>query len=267
MDSDAQSDLTSSSSREQLILDLEGFEGPLDMLLALAKEQKVDLLQVSILQLANQYIKFIETARGMKLELAADYLVMAAWLAYLKSRLLLPKSEEDEEPSGEEMAVALAYQLKRYEAVKNLALNLVNRPRLGRDVFSRGSPEGLRNTNTRKTIYDVSLYELLKAYVNNHNNQESQSLTIEPDSLFSVEDCSNRLKNILGSSQKWIGLIDCLPKNLKGSLYLKSALASTLSASLELAKNGNLEIQQKNLYGPIFLKKLNALMEKENQDG
>ena len=265
MDSDAQSDLTRSSSREQLILDLEGFEGPLDMLLALAKEQKVDLLQVSILQLANQYIKFIETARGMKLELAADYLVMAAWLAYLKSRLLLPKSEEDEEPSGEEMAVALAYQLKRYEAVKNLALNLVNRPRLGRDVFPRGRPERVRNN--RKTIYDVSLYELLKAYVNNHNNQESQSLTIEPDSLFSVEDCSNRLKNILGSSQKWIGLIDCLPKNLKGSLYLKSALASTLSASLELAKNGNLEIQQKNLYGPIFLKKLNALMEKENQDG
>ena len=265
MDSDTQSDLTHSSSREELILDLEGFEGPLDMLLALAKEQKVDLLQVSILQLANQYIKFIETAQGMKLELAADYLVMAAWLAYLKSRLLLPKSEEDEEPSGEEMAVALAYQLKRYEAVKNLALNLVNRPRLGRDVFSRGSPEGLRNT--RKTIYDVSLYELLKAYVNNHNNQESQSLTIEPDSLFSVEDCSNRLKNILGSSQKWIGLIDCLPKNLKGSLVLKSALASTLSASLELAKNGELEIQQKNLYGPIFLKKLNALMEKENQDG
>ena len=212
MDSDTLSDLTNSSSREELILDLEGFEGPLDMLLALAKEQKVDLLQVSILQLANQYIKFIETAQGMKLELAADYLVMAAWLAYLKSRLLLPKSEEDEEPSGEEMAVALAYQLKRYEAVKNLALNLVNRPRLGRDVFSRGSPEGLRNT--RKTIYDVSLYELLKAYVNNHNNQESQSLTIEPDSLFSVEDCSNRLKNILGSSQKWIGLIDCLPKNL-----------------------------------------------------
>ena len=265
MDSDTQSDLTNSSSREELILDLEGFEGPLDMLLALAKEQKVDLLQVSILQLANQYIKFIETAQGMKLELAADYLVMAAWLAYLKSRLLLPKSEEDEEPSGEEMAVALAYQLKRYEAVKNLALNLVNRPRLGRDVFSRGSPEGLRNT--RKTIYDVTLYELLKAYVNNHNNQESQSLTIEPNSLFSVEDCSNRLKNILGNSQKWIGLIDCLPKNLKGSLVLKSALASTLSASLELAKNGELEIQQKNLYGPIFLKKLNALMEKENQDG
>ena len=131
MDSDTQPDLTNSSSREQLILDLEGFEGPLDMLLALAKEQNVDLLQVSILQLANQYIKFIETAQGMKLELAADYLVMAAWLAYLKSRLLLPKSEEDEEPSGEEMAVALAYQLKRYEAVKNLALNLVNRPRLG----------------------------------------------------------------------------------------------------------------------------------------
>ena len=265
MDSDTQSDLTHSSSREQLILDLEGFEGPLDMLLALAKEQKVDLLQLSILQLANQYIKFIEMAQGMKLELAADYLVMAAWLAYLKSRLLLPKSEEDEEPSGEEMAVALAYQLKRYEAVKNLALNLVNRPRLGRDVFSRGSPEGLRNT--RKTIYDVSLYELLKAYVNNHNNQESQSLTIEPNSLFSVEDCSNRLKNILGSSQKWIGLIDCLPKNLKGSLVLKSALASTLSARLELAKNGKVEIQQKNLYGPICLKKLNALMEKENQDG
>ena len=265
MDSDTQPDLTNSSSREQLILDLEGFEGPLDMLLALAKEQKVDLLQLSILQLANQYIKFLEMAQGMKLELAADYLVMAAWLAYLKSRLLLPKSEEDEEPSGEEMAVALAYQLKRYEAVKNLALNLVNRPRLGRDVFSRGSPEGLRNT--RKTIYDVTLYELLKAYVNNHNNQESQSLTIEPNSLFSVEDCSNRLKNILGSSQKWIGLIDCLPKNLKGSLVLKSALASTLSASLELAKNGELEIQQKNLYGPIFLKKLNALMEKENQDG
>ena len=265
MDSDTQSDLANSSSREELVLDLEGFEGPLDMLLALAKEQKVDLLQLSILQLANQYIKFIETAQGMKLELTADYLVMAAWLAYLKSRLLLPKSEEDEEPSGEEMAVALAYQLKRYEAVKNLALNLVNRPRLGRDVFSRGSPEGLRNT--RKTIYDVTLYELLKAYVNNHNNQESQNLTIEPNSLFSVEDCSNRLKNILGSSQKWIGLIDCLPKNLKGSLVLKSALASTLSASLELAKNGELEIQQKNLYGPIFLKKLNALMEKENQDG
>jgi len=265
MDNDTQSDLASFSSRDQLILDLEGFEGPLDMLLTLAREQKVDLLQVSILQLADQYIQFVETAKKMRLELAADYLVMAAWLAYLKSRLLLPKSEEGEEPSGEEMAVALAYQLKRYETVKNLASNLVNRPRLGRDIFPRGSPEGLRNI--RKTIYDVSLYELLKAYVNNYNDQQVQSLTIEPNLLFSVEDCSNRLKNILGSSKKWIGLVDCLPKNLKGSLILKSALASTLSASLELAKDGKLEIQQKNLYGPIFLKKSGTSMERENQDG
>ena len=152
-----------------------------------------------------------------------------------------------------------------YDIVKNLASNLVNRPRLGRDIFPRGSPEGLRNI--RKTIYDVSLYELLKAYVNNYNDQQVQSLTIEPNLLFSVEDCSNRLKNILGSSKKWIGLVDCLPKNLKGSLILKSALASTLSASLELAKDGKLEIQQKNLYGPIFLKKSGTSMERENQDG
>jgi segregation and condensation protein A len=265
MDNDAQSDLVSSQNRDQLILELEGFEGPLDMLLALAREQKVDLLQLSILQLADQYIKFVETAREMKLELAADYLVMAAWLAYLKSRLLLPKGAEDEEPSGEEMAVALAYQLKRYETVKSLALNLVNRPRLGRDIFSRGEPEGIRNT--RKTIYDVSLYELLKAYTQNQNDQQAQSLTIEPHLLFAVEDCSKRLQAVLGSSKEWVGLVDCLPKNIKGSLMLKSALASTLSASLELAKNGGLEIQQKNLYGPIFLKNPMTSTEKESQDG
>ena len=162
-------DMSDEAPEGQLVLDLDGYEGPIDVLLTLARDQKVDLTRISILQLADQYLAFVAEARRIRLELAADYLVMAAWLAYLKSRLLLPEQDE-EEPSGEDLAQALAFQLQRLEAMQEVGAKLVERPRLGRDVFARGAPEGIQVVS--KSIFDLSLYDLLKAYTEHKRKEE-----------------------------------------------------------------------------------------------
>ena len=182
---------------EQLVLNLEGFEGPIDLLLTLARDQKVDLTHISILALAEQYLRFVQEARRLELEIAADYLVMAAWLAYLKSRLLLPKEEQgDDEPSGEEMAAALAFQLRRLEAIREAGTRLMARAQLGRDVFARGAPEGLRLVT--RPEYEGSLFELLQAYGTVCRRGKAEPLQIEPTRLFSMEDLLERLVGAVG---------------------------------------------------------------------
>jgi segregation and condensation protein A len=235
-----------------LVVDLEGYEGPIDMLLVLARQQKVDLLNISILQLAEQYLEFIEEARRLRLEIAADYLVMAAWLAYLKSRLLLPPDEEDDEPSGPEMAEALAFQLRRLEAMQEAGAKIMELPRLGRDVFPRGAPEGVKVIRT--PVYDLSLYELLRAYGDQQSNGPSGPLEIAPTEIFSVDDALERLGKVLGKIPDWTTLQGFLPESIQDAVVFRSAVASTFAASLELAKSGRLELRQSGTFGPIYVR-------------
>ncbi|HYG85106.1 MAG TPA: ScpA family protein [Azospirillum sp.] len=239
-------------SPEQLVLALDGFEGPIDMLLTLAREQKVDLAKISILDLADQYLAFIAEVRKVRLELAADYLVMAAWLAYLKSRLLIPEQEEDE-PSGEDMAAALAFQLQRLEAMKGAAATLMARPRLGVDVFPRGAPEDLDIHH--KSVFQVTLYDLLKAYGEHRRRKETSVLHMEPMRLYSIEDAVKRLSGLLGRMPDWTTLASFLPRELKGTLMGRSALAAHFAATLEMAKAGQVELRQDGAFGPIWLRR------------
>ncbi|MEE9210926.1 MAG: ScpA family protein [Kiloniellales bacterium] len=234
------------------MLDLEGYEGPIDVLLQLARDQKVDLTRISILALANQYLDFVGRARELRLELAADYLVMAAWLAYLKSRLLLPGPSDDEEPSGAELAAALRYQLQRLEAMREAGARLMARPRLGRDVFARGEPAPLRVV--AETTYDISLYELLTAYGRTQSRVQATILRIDPEELFSVDDALRRLSRLLGAMPDWQALTSFLPPNLRGGLLWRSALASTLAAMLELSRQGQVRIRQDGPFQPIYLR-------------
>ncbi|ACI98452.1 segregation and condensation protein A [Rhodospirillum centenum] len=240
---------------EQFLLDIDGFEGPIDLLLTLARDQKVDLTRVSILQLAEQYLAFVAEARRLRLELAADYLVMAAWLAYLKSRLLLPEPEE-EEPSGEELAAALAFQLQRLEAMQGAAARLLARPQLGRDRFARGAPEAM--PVLEKRVVDVTLYDLLKAY-GEHRQRQSRSdpLQIRPTELYSIEEALERMTEMLGRLPDWTRLGSFLPAGWRGNpLKARSALASTFVATLELAKAGQVELRQDRPFDPIYLRRL-----------
>lgn len=242
---------------EQLLLDIDGFEGPIDLLLALARDQKVDLTRVSILQLAEQYLAFVAEARRLRLELAADYLVMAAWLAYLKSRLLLPEPQE-EEPSGEELAAALAFQLQRLEAMQGAAARLMARPQLGRDRFARGAPEAM--PVLEKQVMDVTLYDLLKAY-GDHKRRQSRSdpLQIRPTELYSIEEALERMTEMLGRLPDWTRLSSFLPAGWRGNpLKARSALASTFVATLELAKSGQVELRQERPFAPLFLRRPSA---------
>ena len=236
-----------------LVLDLEGYEGPIDMLLQLAREQRVDLAKISILALADQYLVFVTQARKLRLELAADYLVMAAWLAYLKSRLLLPPPADEEEPSGAEMAAALRFQLQRLQAMRDAGGRLLGLPRLGREVFPRGEPAPLRVVST--TTYQVSLSELLKAYGGIQRQAEAPSLRIDPSDLYSVEMALQRLGRLMGHMVPgWQTLTSFLPEELRGGLVWRSAVAATLSASLELNKQGKLELRQDGPFRPIYLR-------------
>ena len=239
----------------QLVLDLDGYEGPLDLLLGLAREQKVDLRQISILQLAEQYLAYIADARRRRLELAADYLVMAAWLAYLKSRLLLPEQEEEtDEPSAEELARLLAIRLRRLEAMREAGRRLMGRPRLGLDIFARPDPEGIKGDAS--AIYELSLYELLAAYGRQRARAETPVLTISATRLMSVEAARTRLQRLLGVSLPgWQTLSAYLPAEMGEGLVGRSQLASTFVASLELAKEGLLEIRQNDLFGAIYLRR------------
>jgi segregation and condensation protein A len=238
-----------------LVVDLEGFEGPIDMLLALAREQKVDLTRISILKLADQYIAYITAVRRLKLEIAADYLVMAAWLAYLKSRLLLPQPPEPDEPSGEAMAAALAHQLQRLEAMQQAGVRLMARPQLGRDVFQRGAPEGLPRVLV--PVWDVSLYDLLKAYGDGRQRKETSVLHIAPPELYSMDDAIARLERLLGRIPDWSNLMSFLPPLGRDPLVRRSAIAATFAASLELVRAGKLQLRQDDPFGPIFLRSLN----------
>lgn len=249
---------------EPLMVDVEGFEGPLDLLLALARSQKVDLKKVSIGALADQYLAFIAEARKLKLELAADYLVMAAWLAYLKSRLLLPEPE-DHEPTGEELAARLAFELQRLEAIRAVAARLMARDRLGRDVFGRGMPEGIYVART--TRYEASLYDLLKAYGEGRARHSVRRLEIRPAAVYRVEEARRRLEVMLGSVRDWNRLEALLPPELEAQGLKRSALASTLMAGLELVREGRLDMRQLTPFGPVYVRQRPAGVNGENVPG
>jgi len=236
----------------ELVVDLEGYEGPIDVLLSLARDQKVDLAKISILQLADQYLAFISAARQMRLEIAADYLVMAAWLAYLKSRLLLPEPQPEDEPSGAELAAALAFQLRRLEAMQQAGVRLMARPLLGRDVFPRGVPEGLPLVS--RFAYDATLYDLLKAYGDSRRRTVGGVLEIRAPELYSMDDALARLGKLLGRLPEWRTLMSFLPPNLRDGLVGRSAVASTFAASLELVRSGRAQLRQDVAFGPIYLR-------------
>ncbi|HEX4110925.1 MAG TPA: ScpA family protein [Stellaceae bacterium] len=238
----------------ELVVDLEGYEGPIDILLTLAREQKVDLTKISILALADQYLAFIAAARQLRLEIAADYLVMAAWLAYLKSRLLLPEPPSAEEPSGEELAAILTHQLRRLEAMRETGARLMALPRLDRDVFGRGAPEGLPRRLIPK--YEATLLDLLRAYGTQRQRKETAVLRIIPAELYSMDDALERLRRMLGRLPEWRDLATFLPVGLAGELIERSALAATFAASLELARTGKVELRQDRAFGPIFLRSM-----------
>jgi segregation and condensation protein A len=255
-----------------LVVDVEGFEGPLDVLLAMARTQKVDLTKISILGLADQYLSFIAEARNMKLELAADYLVMAAWLTYMKSRLLLPVEDEEEGLTGQELAARLAFQLQRLQAMRNVAATLFGRDRLGRDVFARGAPEGIRIV--RKSAYESSLYELLKAYSDERVRNIDSDYQIRRPPVLAIEDARRRLEAVLGRISDWSRLDNFLPTGVAAYQLFgvdpetagaadtgltrkmrRSAAASTFTAGLELARDGHLEIRQLEPFDPIYIRK------------
>ncbi len=236
----------------QLLLDLEGFEGPIDLLLSLARDQKVDITKISILALADQYLLFIAAAQRISLEIAADYLVMAAWLAYLKSRLLLPDDDEEEQPSGAQMAEALAFQLRRLESMQDAGVRLFARPMLGRDVFRCGAPQGTEVI--REAVFEPSLYELLKAYGQIQSRGTDATLHIAAQELYSVEQAVERLRRLLGQIPDWQSLLTFLPDGLKDGILRRSAVASTFVATLELVRQGQAEVRQEGAYRPIYVR-------------
>ena len=242
-----------SAVRDRLLLELDGYAGPIDVLLELAREQKVDLKHIRILDLAEQYLEFVREARSLRLELAADYLVMAAWLAYLKSRLLLPETGSEEEPSGAEMAAALKFQMQRLQAMRDAGEKIILLPRLGNDVFARGTPERPRTRTI--TTYDATLFDLLKAYGRQRAQAGPQNLQIRRTELFSVDQAVTRLARMLGAVPGWRTLASFLPPDLRGDpLLRRSALASTFAATLEMCKAGKLRIRQEGTFGTIYLR-------------
>ena len=237
--------------RGRFVVDLDGYEGPLDVLLAMAREEKVDLAHISILALAEQYLAFVAEARRVNLELAADYLVMAAWLAFLKSRLLLPV-EEEEQPAAEAMAAALAFQLQRLQAMRDAGANLMRRPRLGTSVFKRGAPE--RFATVTNEVIEVTLYDLLKAYGAQCKRTQPHSLLIAPPEIYSMEDSLHRLSRMLGVTIEWDSLWRYLPDNVGRGVVTRSAYASTFAAALELAKQGRVQLRQSGAFRPIYVR-------------
>jgi segregation and condensation protein A len=235
-----------------LMIDVGGFEGPLDLLLHLARSQKVDLAKISVLALAEQYLLFVDSARRVRLELAADYLVMAAWLAFLKSKLLIPQQAKgDDGPSGEEMAAALAFRLKRLEAMREAATRIINRNRLGRDVFARGAPEHI--PHRVRSVYDASLYDLLSAYANLRQRQAVTQVTIERRKVWSLSDARDLLTRMLGEVTDWTALQRYLLEYLPPADRV-TATASAFAASLELVREGKIEIRQEGAFQPIYLR-------------
>jgi segregation and condensation protein A len=238
-----------------LVVDVEGYEGPLDLLLALARQQKVDLAKISILALADQYLQFIEAARKIRLELAADYLVMAAWLAFLKSRLLLPEPAAPDGPSAEEMATALANRLRRLEAIREAANRLMNRPQLQRDIFSRGDPETI--AEIRHPRYTATIYDLLTAYAAQRQSRVLASVHLAKRTVWSLADARASLERLIGmpESEDWGCLDDYLLRYIVDPSQKATVLASSFAAALELVREGQLELNQKQAFAPIYFRK------------
>ncbi len=273
-DSVAQSQGIAASAGGNLFLKLTTFEGPIDLLLMLAREQKVDLAQISVLALAEQYLAFVNEARKLRLEIAADYLVMAAWLAYLKSRLLLPATPKAEEPSAVELADALAFQLKRLEAMQNACVVLHALPQEGRSFVFRGMREP--DIKHIVPVYTLGLYDLLKAVKAPLQRNHQAEYRIAPTKLFSMDESRERMKKMLGFMPQWSELSVFMPDEWEdltldsstldndpsgGNVVLRSAVASTFAASLELAKQGVVELRQDGNFGPIYLRPIGALCE------
>ena len=248
-----------SGDEPSLMVDVEGFEGPLDLLLTLARQQKVDLAKISILALADQYLAFIEEARKMRLELAADYLVMAAWLAYLKSRLLLPEQHPAEGLSAEEMANALALRLRRLEAIRKFAEQLMNRPQLGRDIFERGQPEPI--AEIKHPQWSATLYDLLSAYASRRQIQSRSVVRVAKRTIWSLAEAREALERLIGQSMDWSPLDQYLVAYLTDPAMHATVLASSFAAALEMIREGRLEAHQQGAFSPLYLRK------KQNADG
>ncbi|HWJ76354.1 MAG TPA: ScpA family protein [Kaistia sp.] len=235
-----------------LVVDVDGFEGPLDLLLALARNQKVDLARISILALADQYLAYIEELRKLRLELAADYLVMAAWLAFLKSKLLLPEPQAGDEPSGQELAAALAFRLQRLEAMRDAAARLVNRDRTGRDVFPRGAPEPVELL--RRSRYAASLFDLLSAYAAQRQRQMVSIVHVRRRQVWSLAEGRELLERMIGSIAEWTPMEVFLSPYLVSPEIRPSVRASAFGASLELVREGKLALRQDGAFAPILLR-------------
>ena len=236
-----------------LVVDVEGFEGPLDLLLALARQQKVDLAKISILALANQYLTFIEEARKLRLELAADYLVMAAWLAYLKSRLLLPDTQGPEGQSAEDMATALALRLKRLEAIRDVAEKLFGRPQLDRDVFSRGQPEPI--AHIKRPEWTATLYDLLSAYSQQRQRSALSHVRFAKRAVWSLAEARETLKRLIGQSPDWTRLDEYLLSFVVEPSFAPTVFASSFASTLELVREGLMEMHQQTAFAPLYVRK------------
>ncbi|KFB09878.1 Condensin subunit ScpA [Nitratireductor basaltis] len=263
--SDAEANSDRGVSEPALTVDVDGFEGPLDLLLHLARNQKVDLSKISVLALAEQYLVFVEQVRSMRLELAADYLVMAAWLAYLKSRLLIPKKADDEEPSGEEMAAVLQFRLKRLEAMRDAAARLVNRNRLGREVFGRGMPEQL--VVDKRSTFEASLYDLLTAYAAQRQRRAITNVRIAKRGVWSLKQARDILTRLVGELKDWTALDRFLLQYIDDPRDRATALASSFAASLELVREGALEIRQQEAFAPIYMRNTTDLTRPKREAG
>jgi len=238
---------------DAFVVDVEGFEGPLDLLLSLARANKLDLTKISMLALAEQYLEFIAALRQLRLEIVADYLVMAAWLAFLKSKLLLPADEDDEEPTGEELAAMLAFRLRRLEAMRDAAAQLMTRKRLGRDFFARGMPEGIRLMRTSE--YEANVYDLLKAYAERRRRTSVRTIQFSKREVWSIKEARARLEPILGASADWAPLDVLLAQFLEKAEMRSTAMASSFGASLELAREGQVELKQSRAFAPLYLRR------------
>lgn len=239
---------------EALIVDVDGYEGPLDLLLTMSRTQKVDLRQISILDLAEQYLAFVERAKALRLELAADYLVMAAWLAFLKSRLLLPPDPADEGPSGEELAAHLAFQLERLAAMRDAAAKLMARDQLGRDFFARGLPENV--ARVKQVTYTATLLDLMQAYARIRTRDEFRPFIMDRVSIFTMEEALEKMRGMIGFAGDWTDLASYLPPGWESDpAKRRSATAATFAASLELVKLGQAEIKQSESFAPIHIRR------------
>jgi segregation and condensation protein A len=241
------------SDEPALLIDVEGFEGPLDLLLALARQQKVDLAKISILALAEQYLSFVEAARKLRLELAADYLVMAAWLAYLKSRLLLPEPATPDGPSAEDMANALAWRLKRLEAFRELSGQLMGRPQLQRDIFQRGDPEPI--ADIKHPQWTATLYDLLSAYAKQRQQSVFSHVQFKARNVWALQEAREVLERLIGQAGDWGRLDQFLMEYLVEPSMRATVMASSLAATLELVREGVMELHQQQPFSPIYLRK------------